>query len=243
MMPSPSRFAGPSLSRAAGEGISAVSTSRPLSRGAGEVDSEQRSTGKGLTTPSARIGPNAVTRVAEALTARDGPGACRTVFEAAGLAHHLDAPPTAMVDEADVAALHRALFDVLGAEEAAEVAWEAGRLTGLYLLAHRIPRPAQAILRHLRRPLAARILLKAIARHAWTFAGSGTFAHGFDPGLWLRLDGSPVCRDIRTEAPACHYFAATFETVLAAMLGPRTRVVETDCAAAGAAACVFRVAW
>jgi divinyl protochlorophyllide a 8-vinyl-reductase len=165
------------------------------------------------------------------------------VFAAAGLAHHLHAPPSAMVDEADVAALHRALFDTVGAEEAAEVAWEAGRLTGLYLLAHRIPRPGQAVLRRVPRPLAARILMKAIARHAWTFAGSGTFAYGFDPDLWLRLEGSPVCRDIRTEAPACHYFAATFETVLAAMLGPRTRVVETDCAAAGAVACMFRVAW
>ncbi len=70
-----------------------------------------------------------------------------------------------------------------------------------------------------------------------------TFAYGFDPGLWLRLEGSPVCRALRTEVPACHHFAATFETVLAAMLGPRTGVVERDCAAAGAAACVFRVGW
>jgi divinyl protochlorophyllide a 8-vinyl-reductase len=236
-MPSPSRFAGPTLSHAAGEGASAVSTSRSLSRGAEEGQ------GEGHFTTTGRIGPNAVTRLAEALAARDGPDLCGAVFAAAGLAHHLADPPRAMVDEADVAALHRALFGTLGAEEAAEVAWEAGRLTGLYLLAHRIPRPAQAILRRLPRPLASRILLKAIARHAWTFAGSGTFAYGFDPGLWLRLEGSPVCRAIRTEAPACHYFAGTFETVLGAMLGPRTRVVETDCAAAGAAACVFRVGW
>jgi len=235
-MPSPSRFAGPSLSRAAGEGQ--MASFRPLSRGAGEGQ------GEGLVREDGgRIGPNAVTRLAEALTARDGADRCRTIFATAGLAHHLDTPPTAMVDEDDVARLHRALIDGLGADEAAEVSWEAGRLTGLYLLGNRIPRVAQVALRRLPRPLAARILLKAIARHAWTFAGSGTFAYGFDPGLWLRLEGSPVCRRLRTASPACHYFAASFETVFAAMLGPNLRVVETECEATGAAACVFHVAW
>lgn len=194
--------------------------------------------------PTGRVGPNAITRVAEALSGLRGEAETAIVFAAAGLAPHLADPPAAMVPEDDVARLHRALHDRLGPVEAARIAREAGRLTGDYLLAHRIPAPAQRLLRLLPRPLAARILVAAIARHAWTFAGSGRFSYGFaGGGLDLTLEGSPVCRDLRTEAPACDYLAATFERVFAAMLGPEVRVVETACAAAGAPACRFRVDW
>jgi hypothetical protein len=62
------------------------------------------------------------------------------------------------------------------AEVAAEVARSAGRRTADYLLAHRIPKPVQALLKALPARLAARVLLSAIARHAWTFAGSGVFS-------------------------------------------------------------------
>jgi bacteriochlorophyll 4-vinyl reductase len=45
------------------------------------------------------------------------------------------------------------------------------------------------------------------------------------------------------QEPACAYFAATFERVFGAMLGPSLRVTETECEAAGASACVFEVRW
>jgi len=50
----------------------------------------------------ARIGPNAITRVAEALNARFGSAV--DVFADAGLAHYLAAPPEQMVDEREVIA-------------------------------------------------------------------------------------------------------------------------------------------
>jgi divinyl protochlorophyllide a 8-vinyl-reductase len=196
----------------------------------------------GAPTAAGVMGPNAITRVAEALTAALGEDACRAVFASAGAARHLTHPPTQMVDEMEVARLHRALIEILGPAQAAEISREAGRLTGDYLLANRIPVFAQIILGRLPRPIAAHMLVSAIARHAWTFAGSGEFSFCFTPGLRLRLAGSPICRQLRSEAPVCHYFAATFERVFSAVLGPVT-VQETECEASGAKACIFEIRW
>ncbi len=190
-----------------------------------------------------KIGPNAVTRVAEALQEKYGATVCRDVFAAAGLERHLQTTPTQMVDESDAALLQRALVDVLGFEAASLVARRAGELTGDYLLAYRIPKSAQRLLRHLPRRLAAALLLRAIARHSWTFAGSGAFSYSFGPALSLRLRKAPICRLVRSDAPACGYYVATFQRVFAAMLGDSTRVIETHCEAQGASECVFDVSW
>jgi divinyl protochlorophyllide a 8-vinyl-reductase len=197
----------------------------------------------GTPAASGRVGPNAITRIDEALVSLVGPALRDRVFAEAGLAGHVQYPPTAMVDETDVARLHRTLRTVLGPAEAQRVSAEAGRLTGAYLLANRIPRAAQAVLRTLPRPLAARLLVRAIARHAWTFAGSGSFSYRFGGGLALTIAGSPICRHVDDGGMACAYSAATFETVFGAMLGPNVRVVETACTAAGDDACRFRVSW
>jgi divinyl protochlorophyllide a 8-vinyl-reductase len=194
-----------------------------------------------------RIGPNAITRVAEALTAHGGNALTASVFARAGLARYLDTPPEAMVDEAEVARLHRALAARLQRADGVAIARDAGRRTADYLLARRIPRPAQWLLRLLPRRLAAGILVDAIAKHAWTFAGSGEFSHAFDHAdarvLWLNIVKSPLCRHADTPAPACDYFAATFQGVFGAMLGRNVRVVEIECSAGGAPACRFRVSW
>jgi divinyl protochlorophyllide a 8-vinyl-reductase len=193
--------------------------------------------------PVGLIGPNAVTRMAQALEAGEGHSICLAVFADAGIARYLAEPPTRMLDEQEVARLHRALIDRLGPDRGGDISWEAGRLTGDYLLANRIPRLVQILLRRLPRPLAARLLIRAIARNAWTFCGSGQFSWSAGPRLTMRLRGSPVCRLLRTQEPACHYFAGTFARLFAALLGPGVRVVETECEATGVAACRFEVTW
>ena len=105
------------------------------------------------------IGPNAVTRMAEALRASGGESLCRRIFIRAGLSHYLATPPTRMIPETDVAILHRAAIGELGEAGAAVISREAGRLTGDYLLAHRIPTLAQRVLKKLPRGLAARLLV------------------------------------------------------------------------------------
>ncbi len=141
----------------------------------------------------ARIGPNAITRVAEALRSQRGEAATQQLFAVAGLSHHLDRPPERMVAEADVIALHAALRQLPGWRL---IARDAGQRTAGYLLAHRIPRPVRLLLRLLPARLAAQLLAGAIARHAWTFAGSGRFAvHAGTPlesvrRSWKRLTDS-----------------------------------------------------
>lgn len=190
-----------------------------------------------------RIGPNAITRVAEALSAMEGAGAARRVFSRAGLPQYLLRMPTDMVDETHVTRLHQALVEYLGAPRARAIGRRAGQYTADYLLAHRIPAAAQRALRILPAAIASRLLAQAIARHAWTFAGTGTFSarHG-RPTTFLVAD-SPICRGQMSTVPCCDFYAATFERLYARLVHPYAQVVETDCRAMGAAACSFAITW
>jgi divinyl protochlorophyllide a 8-vinyl-reductase len=189
------------------------------------------------------IGPNAITRVAEVLPTRIGSRATWDLFDRAGLVGHLRQPPADMVDETEVRRLHGQLRSELGPEQAAEVARAAGRRTADYLLAHRIPKLAQRLMRALPARLAARVLLHAIARNAWTFVGSGGF-EAVSPGgrRWLlRIRDNPLCRDLHTEGPACDYYAATFERLFVVLVHRGSSVRETACEAAGDDRCEFEL--
>lgn len=196
--------------------------------------------------PVGRIGPNAITRVAEVLPPRVGSSATWTLFEQAGLLHHLRQPPQDMVLEDEVRQLHGVLRQQLGEAAAREVATAAGRRTADYLLARRIPRPVQRLLKLLPARLAAHVLLGAVRRHAWTFAGSGRFsAETGAPGqpVVLRIQDNPLCRGLASEAPACDFYAATFERLFQVLVHPRSRVHEVACEACGDAECRFEVRW
>jgi len=199
--------------------------------------------GAAIVPPTGRIGPNAIIRVAEALRDRIGVAATEALFNAAGLAHYLRELPSTMVDETEVRRLHEVMRRDLGDATARLVAREAGARTAAYLLADRIPRPVQWLLKILPATAAARVLLAAISRHAWTFAGSGEFsAHAGRP-LVLAIRRNPMCAGLRADAPACDFYAATFEGLFGALVHRRARVVETACEARGAPACVFEVRW
>lgn len=193
-----------------------------------------------------RIGPNAITRVAQALPPRVGSRATRELFERAGLLHHLQVPPEDMVDEAEVRALHAELRVTLGGVEAAEVARAAGRATAEYLLQRRIPQPAQRLLKLLPPRWAARALLAALRRNAWTFAGSGQFKARLQRGatpVVLQLQGNPLCRGQSSLVPVCDFYAATFERLFQVLVHPQARVREVACEACGDPACVFELTW
>lgn len=196
------------------------------------------------------IGPNAITRVAQVLPAWRGTAWAEQLFERAGLLRHWRSPPQQMVHEEEVRALHAALREALPADEAAAVSRAAGRATADYLLGHRIPRAVQRVLKRLPAPLAARVLLKAIAQHAWTFAGSGEFSV-----IWpawrsegaaqvvLQIRHNPLCRGLHSGVPACDYYAATFERLVRVLVRPDAQVLETACEACGDDACRFDVRW
>jgi divinyl protochlorophyllide a 8-vinyl-reductase len=198
-----------------------------------------------------RIGPNAITRVAQVLPARIGAAQTLALFEAAGLAQRLREPPEDMVPEGEVRQLHVAMRAQLGPQLSAEVARAAGVATGSYLLARRIPQKMQWVLRRLPARLAARVLLAAITRNAWTFVGSGQFsARAARPdgapgetGFDLEVQRNPLCLGQRTEGPVCDYYAAVFERLFSALVHPQAQVREVACEARGDAACRFEVRW
>lgn len=189
----------------------------------------------------ARIGPNAIIRVAEALIARHG--SAQHCFEEAGLAHYLDVLPQEMVDEQEVIALQRSLRDRLGIVEARAVSRDAGLRTGDYLLANRIPKPVQRLLRLLPPGLASEILLRAVGKHAWTFSGSGAFSFEIGRPVRVSIVGCPICRGALSDVPLCDFYTAAFERLFTTLVSRRTRVDEVECQAMGADACVFEMRW
>ncbi len=190
-----------------------------------------------------RIGPNAVTQVAAALVSRYGPVRTRDLFSSVGLTRYLDAPPHQMIDEREVIALHTAVREGLVENAVSAVNCDAGLATGDYLLAHRIPRPAQVVLRMLPARLAGALLLTAIRRHAWTFAGSGHFSAQGSKPILITIEDCPICRGAHTRAAACGYYTATFTRLFTRLVHPRARVRETACIARGDSACRFEVDW
>ena len=203
--------------------------------------------------PVARIGPNAILRLVEALDERFGRAKTAAVFQAAGQDEYLATLPDVMVDERSITALYTSLPVQLGFAEAAEVSAHAGLLTGEYLLAHRIPVAAQRVMKLMPAALAARTLLAAIDMHSWTFAGSGIFERqhveragggGRSRVYWrLSIANCPICRGASSAEPVCAYYAATFERIFREVVATSARVAETECQASGAAACVFEVSW
>lgn len=190
-----------------------------------------------------RIGPNAITRVAEVLPPRVGSHATRELFEHAGLAHYLTRPPEQMVEEAEVRQLHQALRDLLGEVRARDVAAAAGARTADYLLAHRIPKPMQLLLKGLPAMLAARVLLAAITRNAWTFVGSGHFTAQLGRPVVLTIRGNPLCTELASDEPACDFYAATFERLFQVLVHPASQVREVACEACGDPECRFEIRW
>jgi divinyl protochlorophyllide a 8-vinyl-reductase len=144
-----------------------------------------------------------------------------------------------MIPEGDAARLHNRLR-LEFPSRAPDLARAAGFATGDYILAHRIPKSAQQVLSLLPAPLAARALSTAIARHAWTFAGSGAF-RVVDPWTF-EIDDNPLVRGEHGLAPLCHWHAAVFERLYATLVHRDVRCVETRCGAQpGSHVCRFEV--
>jgi divinyl protochlorophyllide a 8-vinyl-reductase len=189
----------------------------------------------------ARIGPNAVIRLVEALDACESRSVTARIFNLAGVEDFIANPPGAMVPEKHVTELHHQLRDIVGTERSRSVSWIAGLRTADYLLAHRIPKPVQRLLKLLPVRIGAFILLKAIGNHAWTFAGSGTFSWKLGNPVVLTISDCPLCRGDTATAPCCHYYAATFERLFRELINSNAVVIETECIASGAPACRFEI--
>lgn len=174
----------------------------------------------------ALIGPNAILQLLPHLEARFGADGIRDMLDLAGVEKIPDG--TAMIPEEEAARLHR-IVRLRAPGAATELAVLAGTATADYILAHRIPGVAQAILKALPAPLAARALTAAIRKHAWTFAGSGRFAA---VGPWVfEIHDNPLIRGETSDAPLCAWHAAVFERLFRVLAASDCRCVETCCGA------------
>lgn len=191
--------------------------------------------------PAARIGPNTIIQLAHVLRDRYGDYfAGALLFESTGYA--MTALPGAMVDEREAQAFVRVVMRELGEHDGARVLHEAGHRTADYLMAHRIPRPAQWIMKALPARAGLAVLLKAMRANAWTFAGSGSFSvHTHRRGADLSFHRCAMCRDMYSDAPVCDFYAGTFEHLIRTLVAPQAHVTEVECEAQGAACCRFEV--
>ncbi|WP_299326163.1 bacteriochlorophyll 4-vinyl reductase [Parasphingopyxis sp.] len=172
------------------------------------------------------IGPNAILQLLPVVEQAYGAGRAGAMLKRARIAAVPDGEH--MIPEGDAARLHR-LLRVQDPERAPGLAAEAGRRTADYILAHRIPKFPQMVLKLLPAPLAARGLSRAIARHAWTFAGSGSF-RVVDPWTF-EIAHNPMISGEHSNLPICHWHAAVFERLYQALVCRRSMCVETQCGA------------
>lgn len=190
-------------------------------------------------THAGQIGPNAILQLLPVLEAAGTAVLCDRLLAEAGVTEVPDG--STMISEEPVARLHQALRRAR--PDAALLAAQAGRRTADYILENRIPAPVRWLLAHLPAPLAAQLLARAIAKNAWTFAGSGRFRVVSTRPMVFALEDNPVVRGEVDDHPVCHWHAAVFERLFEALVSPRARAVETECCAAGAGACRFAIDW
>ena len=189
-------------------------------------------------TDAARIGPNAVIQLGEALRAGGHGTLGRALFAEARCPDWFDNPPEEMVSENRVAVLHRTLYRMLPPAFAREIAGDAGRRTGNYILANRIPAAARLVLKALPARASSRLLLEAISAHAWTFAGSGVFAHSGQYPAMILISQNPLA-----VSPRCDWHMAVFQVLFRALVHPDCAVREVECCGRGHPACRFEISW
>lgn len=185
-----------------------------------------------------RIGPNVIIQTALTLRDRLGPDVATRLLTRSTSYGLLDLPQE-MVEETKANALVRAVHETYGLPFARDVMAESGRRTGDYLLAHRIPKPAQWLLPLLPRAMVLRVLLAAISKHSWTFAGSAQVQITPGDPVEISLRHCPLCAGQRASEPMCDFYAGTFGRLAQAFLGPKGWAEEVACEARGDSACRF----
>lgn len=185
-------------------------------------------------TGQAKIGPNSLTQTVRALRESYDEAQVAAILRPCGLEYLLHQTVTEMVDEESFAALVTVLADQLGPEQAQRVLHRSGQLTAGYLLQHRIPRPFQWLLKPLPHRLALKLLLAAISRHAWTFAGSGSFR--YEVGQTPQLT---VTTHIHPAEAVCGFYGGTFAHLIRVLIDGRAQMETTASWQGGQACCVY----
>jgi divinyl protochlorophyllide a 8-vinyl-reductase len=192
---------------------------------------------------SGRIGPNAIIRLREVMLEEMGPGPTARLLRDAGLSRYVDTLPDHMVEEAEVVALHGTLRRSLPKVQSARLAFQAGVRTADYLLAHRIPKTVQRLLKLLPASLASRLLLAAIGRHAWTFAGTGRFTVEDTCPAVVSIADCPTSRGLFGDRPQGEFYSGTFQRLFQVLVHSDARVSQTHCESIGDPCSRWQIRW
>ncbi len=174
---------------------------------------------------TARIGPNAIIQTVHAFRHTYGHTATAHLLHASphpAVRALNQSLPAAMVPEDLFHALVAELEQQLGESATASILERAGQHTADYLLAHRIPKPFQWVVRQLPPRAALALLLAAIKQHAWTFAGSGSFTtrHILSRSIpQLTLTLPPMARP-----PVAAFYAGTLSRLFQSLISPTCRL-------------------
>lgn len=172
------------------------------------------------------IGPNAILQYLPILDETFGQDARDALLHKARV--HKVPDGTVMIPEGEAIRLQQELR-LREPLLAPDLARKAGAATADYILQHRIPKLAQTVLKLLPRHIAARLLSRAIAAHAWTFVGSGTF-HVRSPWVF-EIAHNPMVAGEKADQPLCHWHAAVFQRLYQVLIDPRLVCEETECSA------------
>ena len=185
-------------------------------------------------TAQAKIGPNSIIQTVAALEARYGKAEAEARLAVAGYGHLVGNLPSEMVEEEKFHSLVTALDGEIERKELEEILTDSGERTAAYLMKVRIPGFFQKILKPLPPPIAFRLLLFAISKNAWTFAGSGDFSYTTEktPLITVRVKSPTV--------PVVGYFyLGTFTKLLKELVNPKTRIDELTTGESGSFVCRY----
>jgi divinyl protochlorophyllide a 8-vinyl-reductase len=185
-------------------------------------------------TGDALIGPNAVIQLGDVLAALGGTKQ-RSVFSTAGILPYLTSPPASMIREAEVFSLFQTVWLQFPETKALAIMYEAGNKTGDYILHHRIPGAAQKVLKALPARLAIPLLLTAIQKHAWTFAGSGSVKIKRCGQASISICDNPLA------LPGCPWHLGVFEALFRRLTDRYLVFKHTHCCAKGDDVCRFEI--
>ena len=182
-----------------------------------------------------KIGPNSIIQTVTALEENYGKSKAETILRKIGQGYLIGNLPKEMVEEIKFHTLVGALNKEIGSTATANILKESGERTARYLMRVRIPAPFQKLVKLLPPRLAFRMLLFAISKNAWTFAGSGEFRYSMitQPEISVKVT-------FPSQPVVGNFYLGNFTALLKEMVNPKTSI-KADIQKAGSdIQCTYR---
>ncbi len=174
-----------------------------------------------------KIGPNSIIQTAQSLIDHCGIEVKNKLLDQAGLSKYISELPSEMVSETEFHAFVQVLLEDQGKLMTAEILQDSGERTAVYLLKNRIPGFFQTIVKPLPNKLGLKMLLFAISKNAWTFAGSGQFSYHISNESYIK-----VVVTHSSNAAVANFYFGTFKRLLGELIDSRI-VLEIETLEAG----------